>query len=155
MRLLAKNPADRPPTAEVVVEAIKSIERELLAERQKAELSSATPPPADVGSRKLAQSAIAGEPGAPRPAAKARSVRRALAIAAAVVLLGIAVVAIGGVMLSRPCQDGRGGSSGADCRRRDRTASCGSGAQPTSEPARSHRTAESHGAAGRNQGTGQ
>ncbi len=100
MRLLAKKPADRPPTAEVVVEAIKSIERELLAERQKAELSSATPPPADGGSQKLAQSAIAGEPGAPLPASKARSIRRALAIATAVVLLGIAVVAIGGVMLS-------------------------------------------------------
>ncbi len=100
MQLLAKNPADRPTTAEVVVEAIKSIERELLAERQKAELSSATPLPADAGSRKPAPSAIAGEPGAPRPAAKARRVRRVLAIAAAVVLLGIAVVAIRGVMLS-------------------------------------------------------
>ena len=38
MQLLAKNPADRPASAEVVVQAIRSIERELLAERQKAEL---------------------------------------------------------------------------------------------------------------------
>jgi regulation of enolase protein 1 (concanavalin A-like superfamily) len=101
MRLLAKNPSDRPPTAEAVVEAIKSIERELLAERQKAELSSATQPPAAAGSRKPAQSGIAGELGAPRDAAKARRGRRALAIAATVALLAIAVTAIRGVVLSR------------------------------------------------------
>ena len=101
MRLLAKNPADRPTTAEVVVETIKSVERELLAERQKAELSSATSPPADGGSRKPAQSVIAGESGAPRHAAKAGRVRRALAIAAAMALLGMAVVAMRGVMLPR------------------------------------------------------
>jgi len=104
MRLLAKNPADRPPTAEVVVEAIKTIERELLAERQKAELSSATPLPATVGDLKPASSAIAGELGAPLPASKARRVRRALAIAAAVALLGMAVVAMRAVMLSRPAR---------------------------------------------------
>ena len=44
MRLLAKDPADRPESAEVVVKEIRTIERELLAERQKAELSAAAPP---------------------------------------------------------------------------------------------------------------
>ncbi len=123
MRLLAKNPADRPTTAEAVVEAIKSIERELLAERQKAELSSATPLPADAGSRKLAPSAIAGEPGAPRHASKARRVRRVLAIAAAVAVLGIAVVAIRRCHALAPARTVAAGPSGADCRRSDRTAS--------------------------------
>ncbi len=47
VRLLAKQPSDRPPSAQAVVEAIKGIERELLIERQKAELSITTPlPPA-------------------------------------------------------------------------------------------------------------
>ena len=38
MRLLAKDPSGRPATAQAVVESIRAIERELLAERQKVEL---------------------------------------------------------------------------------------------------------------------
>ena len=40
---LHKNPEARPVSAEVVVKEIRTIERELLAERQKAELSAAAP----------------------------------------------------------------------------------------------------------------
>jgi serine/threonine protein kinase/regulation of enolase protein 1 (concanavalin A-like superfamily) len=39
MRLLAKDPSGRPATAQAVVESIRAIERELLADRQKVELS--------------------------------------------------------------------------------------------------------------------
>ena len=101
MQLLAKNPADRPASAEVVVQAIRSIERELLAERQMAELGLATPLPAVGDSTKPAPAGIAGTPGAPRPAARARSVRRALGIAAAVVLLGMAAVSLRLAIFSR------------------------------------------------------
>jgi serine/threonine protein kinase len=45
MRLLAKEPADRPPSARAVVEAIRRLERALLAERQRAELPASTPYP--------------------------------------------------------------------------------------------------------------
>ena len=45
----------RPPSAQAVVEAIKSIERELLAQRQNAELSAATPLPASGVHRKPAR----------------------------------------------------------------------------------------------------
>ncbi len=101
MQLLAKDPADRPASAEVVVQAIKCIEREVLAERQKAELSSATPLPAVVDSTEPAPASIARKLGAPRPSAKARSVRRALGIAAVVALLGTAAISMRLVMLSR------------------------------------------------------
>jgi serine/threonine protein kinase/regulation of enolase protein 1 (concanavalin A-like superfamily) len=101
MQLLAKDPAERPASAEVVVQTIKSIERELLAERQKAELSLATPLPAVVDSTRSASTGIAGKPGAPRLAAKARRVRRALGIASAVVLLGTAAVSLRLAMSSR------------------------------------------------------
>ena len=45
---LAKDPADRPDSAEVVVKELRTIERELLANRQKAELAAATLPTAVV-----------------------------------------------------------------------------------------------------------
>ena len=40
MRLLAKAPADRPPSAQAVVDAIRAIERQLAADRQVVEISS-------------------------------------------------------------------------------------------------------------------
>jgi serine/threonine protein kinase len=86
MGLLAKDPADRPASAEVVVQEIKSIERELLAERQKAELSPAVPLPVIDDPGKPTPAGIAGKPGAPGPAVETRAVRRALALAAAAVL---------------------------------------------------------------------
>ena len=101
MQLLAKDPADRPASAELVVHTLKGIERELLAERQKAELSLTTPLPAVGDSTKPAPADIAGKPDAPRPSAKARSVRRALGIASAVVLLGTAAVSLRLAMSSR------------------------------------------------------
>ena len=45
MRLLAKDPANRPISAQSVVNTIKAIERDLKVERQQAELLEATPPP--------------------------------------------------------------------------------------------------------------
>jgi serine/threonine protein kinase/regulation of enolase protein 1 (concanavalin A-like superfamily) len=101
MRLLAKQPADRPPSAQAVVEAIKGIERELLTERQRAELSMATPLPAAADSTRQAPVGIAGEPGTPHLAAKARNHRRALGFAAALAVLGMSVAGADLVLFSR------------------------------------------------------
>ena len=137
MQLLAKTPADRPVSAEVVVQAIKSIERELQAERQKAELSSTTPLPTVVGPRKPARAGIAGEPGPPRPAAKARRVRRRARNRRGGGPAGDGRDLDETCHALARCQAGRGGSSGAGRRGGDRTESCGSGARPTAEAARS------------------
>ena len=92
MGLLAKDPADRPVSAEVVVQVIKSIERELLAERQKAEPSPVVPLPAILDPGKPTSTGIAGKRGAPGAAVKKRAVRRVLALAvAATAVLAIAV----------------------------------------------------------------
>ncbi|MFI5458735.1 MAG: protein kinase [Isosphaerales bacterium] len=91
MQLLSKEPANRPASAEVVVKAIKGIERALLAERQQAELSTATPRPAVVGLGKPAPAGIAGAPSAPDPVAKRGSRHRTIWIVA--VVLGTATAA--------------------------------------------------------------
>jgi serine/threonine protein kinase/regulation of enolase protein 1 (concanavalin A-like superfamily) len=101
MRLLAKKPADRPPSAQAVVEAIKRTERELLIERQRAELSVATPLPAVVGPAREAPLNIAGEPSTSHPEAKSRNDRRVLGITAAMALLGMFVVGADWVLHSR------------------------------------------------------
>ncbi len=93
MRLLSKRPSDRPASAQAVFEAIETIERDLQAERQRAELPSATPVPAVAVPAKRTPEAVTGEPGTPAAAAKRRDVRRTLGIAMAAVLLGIAVLA--------------------------------------------------------------
>jgi len=93
MRLLAKDPAHRPKSAEVVVKEIQNIERELLAERQRAELSAATPLPAFVESTKQAPAKAAEEPSPPRGAAKPRTRHRAIWVAAAVLAMAAAAVA--------------------------------------------------------------
>ena len=95
MRLLAKKPADRPASAEAVVEAIKSIERELLAQRQYAELSAATPLSANVGSRKPAHAEFADEPNAHQASAKPRSGHRTIWIVAAVLATAAAAAVCG------------------------------------------------------------
>ena len=101
MRLLAKQPADRPPSAQAVVEAIKGIERALLTERQRAELSVATPLPAAADSTRVVRVGMAGEPDLPDLAAKSRNHRRALGITAALALLGMSVVGADLVLFSR------------------------------------------------------
>jgi regulation of enolase protein 1 (concanavalin A-like superfamily) len=93
MRLLAKDPADRPPSAAAVVEAMRSIERELLGERQRIELGVTGPLPTVAGPLKPARPVLAGEPGTPPREARARTARRALGIA--VVALGIGAVLTG------------------------------------------------------------
>jgi len=105
-QLLAKEPANRPASAEVVVKAIKGIERALLAERQQAELSTTTPLPAVVGSRKTGPTVIAAAPTAPQPAAKPRSRHRTIWIVAAV--LGTAAsAAIGSFVFAPPRKNTR------------------------------------------------
>jgi serine/threonine protein kinase/regulation of enolase protein 1 (concanavalin A-like superfamily) len=99
MRLLAKQPADRPASAQAVVDAIKSIERELLAERQRIALTVTTPLPPVAGEPKLAPSGGLGMSGARRHQARNRAARRALWIAAPA--LGIASVATA-VFVFRP-----------------------------------------------------
>ncbi len=98
VRLLAKEPADRPPSAEAVVEAIKGIERDLLADRQRAELAATTPLPVILGLSRAAPVESSADPGARHSAANARTLRRALWAA---VLVGIPSVSIGFVMLAR------------------------------------------------------
>ena len=136
---------------EAVVEAIRRIERELQAERQRAELSPAAPPPAVADPRNGLRIGVAGEPGTPRPAAKARRVRRSLGIAAAAVLLGLVAISMRISLALARCQDDRAGSSGAGGRRRDRSGSGRPAARPASEtaPARDRLAPGPHEAAGR------
>jgi hypothetical protein len=95
LRLLAKEPADRPPSAEAVVEAIRSLERALVAERHRAELPASTPLPTVGNPARPTSLGNAGKPDLPRPPAKSRAIRRALGIAAALGLLGMTLVALG------------------------------------------------------------
>ena len=67
MQLLAKRPADRPASARAVVEAIRSIERDLQAERPRAELAPAAPPPVVADPSERTRDGVAREPGAPAP----------------------------------------------------------------------------------------
>jgi len=107
MQLLAKEPANRPASAEVVVKAIKGIERALLAERQQAELSTTTPPPLAVGLKRPASAGIALAPTEPVPAAKPRSRHRSIWIVAMV--LGTAVsAAVCGFVFAPPRKNTRG-----------------------------------------------
>ena len=94
MRLLHKMPEARPISAEVVVKEIRTIEREMLAERQKAELSPAAPV--------MSYMAVANEaPGEnmaltspTQPASTPQSRQRKLVIMAAV-LAALAAMAVG------------------------------------------------------------
>jgi len=92
-RLLAKDPVARPTSAAAVVDAIKSIERGLLAERQRIELTATTPPPDVAGPTKPAAAGLAGKPAAQHPSARARATGPAIWIAAAA--LAAAMLATG------------------------------------------------------------
>jgi serine/threonine protein kinase/regulation of enolase protein 1 (concanavalin A-like superfamily) len=87
MRLLVKDPADRPESAEVVVKALRSIERALYDGRRKAELTASTSLPAVVGPTTQAPAEAAPEPGPGHPATNPRRRQHAIAIAAAMALM--------------------------------------------------------------------
>ena len=95
LRLLAKDPADRPESAEVVVKEIRTIERALLAERQKVELSAAMPFSAVVESIKPVPTQGAEKPSGPQAAARPRNRRRTIGIAAAVLAALMAAAVVG------------------------------------------------------------
>jgi hypothetical protein len=101
MRLLAKDPADRPASAQSVVQAIKDIERALLTERRQAKLAPTASLPAVMGSTRLAPAGLAAEPQPPHPAAAVRPFRYAGRIATAIAVLGLAMAAAAIVMRSR------------------------------------------------------
>ena len=108
-RLLAKDPLARPPSAAAVVDAIKSIERGLLAERQRNELTATTPPPDVAGATKPAAAGLAQKPAAQHQSARARAAGSAMwfaaaALAAALVATGVFVVVPGvrTTMMTRP-----------------------------------------------------
>ena len=88
-------------SAQAVVEAIQRIERELLIDRQRAELSVATPLPAAVNSTREVLVDLAGKPGMSALATESHNHRRALGMAAALAVLGISVVGADWVLLSR------------------------------------------------------
>jgi serine/threonine protein kinase len=93
MRLLAKRPEERPASAQAVVEDIKTIERELLAERRKAALLESAWSVDEAVSQEQRPANSPEEPSTARPEVRPGAGRRAWWIAAAV--LGTAV-AIGG-----------------------------------------------------------
>ncbi len=90
MRLLAKEPAARPVSAQAVVDTIKSIERERIAERQRLELSGIAVSPKDPseGERPgVGGAEVAVDPGMP---ARAHGIGRVRWIAAAVFVIAAA-----------------------------------------------------------------
>ncbi|HEX3451031.1 MAG TPA: serine/threonine-protein kinase, partial [Isosphaeraceae bacterium] len=98
-RLLAKDPADRPESAEVVVKEIRTIERALFAERQKAERLAATPFSADVEFIKPNPTQAAEKPSLPQAAARPRNRIRTIGIGAAV-LSALMVAAVVGFVFA-------------------------------------------------------
>jgi regulation of enolase protein 1 (concanavalin A-like superfamily) len=94
MRLLHKMPEARPVSAEVVVKELRAIERELLADRQTADIAAAAPP--------MAVAAVANEaPGEsvaltnPKQPASTPQFRRHKLVIAAAVLAALAATAVG------------------------------------------------------------
>jgi serine/threonine protein kinase len=94
MRLLAKKPEDRPASAQAVVEAIKSIERELLKERRRATLLESACSMDEAVSQEQLRANSPEEPSTARPEVGPRACRRTWWIAAAV--LGMAAAAVVG-----------------------------------------------------------
>ena len=110
-RLLAKDPADRPESAEVVVKEIRAIERYLLAKRQDAQPSAAMAPTSVVGRTIEAIPVIVSETSHAQPASTARNRRRMLVITAAVLA---ALCGRGG---RGPRRRSASPEQGGDCRR--------------------------------------
>ena len=95
LRLLAKDPSDRPESAEVVIKGIRTIERALLAERQKAELSPAAPISAVAESTKRGPTQAAAKPSLTQAEARPRNHRRTIAITAPVLTALMASAVVG------------------------------------------------------------
>lgn len=109
VQLLARSPTDRPASARAVVAAIRRIERQLQAERERAHLVAAAPPPLASGTPPLAADAGGpvsdsddGEPASQGHAArtKTRRLRRRIGITAAAIL--VLMVGIATRILPRP-----------------------------------------------------
>jgi serine/threonine protein kinase len=100
MRLMAKDVADRPASAEEVVQSIRSIERALAAERQKLGLTAATPPTTAIGPGKETATDIGRLPAPSRSASRRRELRRRIGIATALTA-ALAAAALGGIELDR------------------------------------------------------
>ena len=92
-RLLAKDPADRPGAAEVLVKQIRAIERDLLAKRKVPQLSATMAPNGDVGTSNQALPVIVSETGQAHPASTRHPRRRKVVITAAV-LTALAATAV-------------------------------------------------------------
>jgi regulation of enolase protein 1 (concanavalin A-like superfamily)/predicted Ser/Thr protein kinase len=95
LRLLAKDPAHRPESAEAVVKEIRSIEREVIAARKKAEVLAPVPRLGIAGSIKQALRAFRAATSPTQQAATLQTRRRTLKIAAA----ALAMFAATAVML--------------------------------------------------------
>ncbi len=100
MRLLHKMPEARPVSAEVVVKDLRSIERELLANRQRAELAAGAPPTAFVAVANEAPGESMALTSPTQPTSTPQSRRRRLVIAAAV-LAALAAMAGGSLVFAR------------------------------------------------------
>ncbi|MGO9917129.1 MAG: protein kinase domain-containing protein [Isosphaeraceae bacterium] len=118
MRLLHKMPEARPVSAEVVLNELRSIERELLAERQNAESSAAASQMDAAGLKSQSAREVVVETNPPPPASRPQARRRAIALAA--VLAALVATALVGFIL-------------APTRKSDDTIIA---AEPTSAPAR-------------------
>ena len=93
-RLLAKDPSARPASAQAVVDAIRAIERELLAGRQRVEISDDSHRPLDAIVLSPPAAGAAGGPEGPRPKSSRRRIGWTIAaVAAAVLPLGAFVIA--------------------------------------------------------------
>ncbi len=92
MRLLHKMPEARPVSAEVVVNELRSIERELLAARQNAEMRPAVPPMDVVGQRGRSPREFVAETSPTRSAPRQEVRRRALGVAAVLVVLVVMAI---------------------------------------------------------------
>jgi len=90
MRLLAKESASRPVSAQAVVDTIKSIERERIAERQRLELSGIAVSPKDPSEGERPEVGGAEEVVDPGTPARAHGIGRARWIAAAVFVIAAA-----------------------------------------------------------------
>ena len=106
-RLLAKDPSARPASAQAVVEAIRAIERDLLADRQKVELSDVTE---SVCGRGRSATSVRRERdrGGPRPEPGDR--RRAWGLAAVVAVVADCCGSHSGPRPTSP-RDARGGEA--------------------------------------------
>jgi serine/threonine protein kinase/regulation of enolase protein 1 (concanavalin A-like superfamily) len=88
MRLLHKMPEARPVSAEVVLKELRSIERELLAERQNAESSEAASQVDVAGLKSQSASEVVEETNPPQPASRPQARLGTLGLAAVLAALG-------------------------------------------------------------------